>query len=253
MLGHDILGTGATSVVVLNDWLADTSTWDPARPYLDRVQFTWAFADLRGYGRSRDLDGEHTLAEAAADVLALALARGWARFAVVGHSMSSLVALHLAQHAADRVDRAVLLTPPPPTGMGADDAILGYLERMALGDDATRLAGLRAQGGERLGAGWLAFKIARWRATADAAAVAGYARMFALDGVPEPERRVTIPVLAVTGEEDAPPMRSAAASAYLAPICDQLTVVGIADSGHYPMQETPPRLVALVERFLAAP
>ena len=56
--------------------------------------------DLRGYGRSRGRTGAFTLEEAAADVLALGDALGLTRFAVVGHSMSPLVALHLAPHHA---------------------------------------------------------------------------------------------------------------------------------------------------------
>jgi hypothetical protein len=53
MIGHETLGTGPRRVIVLNDWLCDTSTWDRARAYLDGSEFTWAFADLRGYGRSK--------------------------------------------------------------------------------------------------------------------------------------------------------------------------------------------------------
>ena len=106
-LGHEVLGTGPARVVVMNDWLCDTSTWNGARPYLDGARFTFAFADLRGYGRSRGRAGDFTLLEAARDVLALADALGWTRFAVVGHSMSSLVALHLAQTHPDRIARAV--------------------------------------------------------------------------------------------------------------------------------------------------
>jgi pimeloyl-ACP methyl ester carboxylesterase len=53
MLGHETLGTGPTTVIVMNDWLCDTSTWDDARAYLDGARFTWVFADLRGYGRSK--------------------------------------------------------------------------------------------------------------------------------------------------------------------------------------------------------
>lgn len=87
----------------MNDCLCDTSTWDGAWQFLDGARFTFAFVDPRGYGRSRGRPGAFTLEEAAADVLALADALGWARFAVVGHSMSALVALHLAQHHADRI------------------------------------------------------------------------------------------------------------------------------------------------------
>jgi 3-oxoadipate enol-lactonase len=102
-IGHELVGSGPSHVVIMNDWLCDTSTWDGARTYLDGARFTFAFVDLRGYGRSRGRTGAFTLEEAAADVLALADALGWTRFAVVGHSMSTLVALHLAQHHVDRV------------------------------------------------------------------------------------------------------------------------------------------------------
>jgi len=251
LLGHDLHGSGPLPVVVLNDWLCDTSTWDGARPYLDTARYTWAFTDVRGYGRSRSIAGAYTLAEIAADVLALADAHAWSRFAVVGHSMSTLVALHLSQHHADRVACAVVVTPPPPTGFGADDATVAASRALALGDDATRLAFWRARAGTRLSPGWVDFKVARWRATSEPAAVSGYVTMFARDGLPDRQARIAAPVLAVTGEQDAEPMRSAAVARALTLLCDRLTVVALADAGHYPMQEMPPLLVAHVERFLA--
>ncbi len=74
--------------------------------------------------------------------------------------------------------------------------------------------------------------------------------MFASDGLPNPTARITVPVLAITGEQDLPPMRSDAVKLSLGPLCAQLTVTALADAGHYPMQEMPPLTVALVERFL---
>src|SRR5688572_23899123 len=122
MLGYDLYGSGPRGVIVLNDWVSDTSSWEPARAYLDREAYRWAFADLRGYGRSIDQHGVYTVPEAAADVLALADALDWRTFALVGHSMSSLVALHLAQQPSTRVSRLVLITPPPPASLGMDAA-----------------------------------------------------------------------------------------------------------------------------------
>jgi 3-oxoadipate enol-lactonase len=249
-LGYDRVGSGARRVIVLNDWLCDTSTWDGARAYLDGERFTWAFTDLRGYGRSRGRAGAFTVVEAAADVLESADALGWERFAIVGHSMSTLVALHLAQHRAERIERVVLLTPPPPSGFGADDAALEASRAYAGADEATRAARLKERFGERLSPGWAAYKAARWSATADPEAAAAYVAMFARDGLPDRTARVTVPVLAITGEHDAPPMRSEAVTRGLSPLCDRLAVVPLADSGHYPMQEMPPLVVAHVERFL---
>jgi pimeloyl-ACP methyl ester carboxylesterase len=234
----------------MNDWLCDTSTWDVARTFLDGARFTYAFADLRGYGQSRGKSGSFTLKEATADVLALADSLGWNQFAIVGHSMSSLVALHLAQHHADRIERAVVLTPPPPTGMGADDATLAILRTLALADDATRIAIFTQQFGTRLTPKWTAFKAARWRAAADPEAAAGYVPMFARDGLTDPTARITIPLLAITGEQDSPLMRHAAVTATLSPLCANLSVTSLADSSHYPMQEMPPLTVSIVEQFL---
>jgi pimeloyl-ACP methyl ester carboxylesterase len=252
MLGHDSVGSGLHRVVVLNDWLCDTSTWESARPYLDRGAFTWVFADLRGYGRSRGQAGAHTVAEAADDVIALADALGFARFTIVGHSMSTLVALHLAQQHPDRVDRAVILTPPPPAGFGADAATIDAMQALARGDDERRVRGVRTLLGDRLSEGWIRFKAERWRASSDPEAVAAYVAMFARDGLPDRAARVACPVLAITGEQDGEIMRSAAVSALLAPLCERLVLVALGQCGHYPMQECPPLLVQSVERFLAA-
>jgi pimeloyl-ACP methyl ester carboxylesterase len=251
-IGHEVVGSGPVRVVIMNDWLCDTSTWDGARAYLDGTRFTFAFADLRGYGRSRGRAGAFTIEEAAADVLALSDALGWSRFAVVGHSMSALVALYLAQRHADRVERVVVLTPPPPTGFGADAAMLAASRAFAHGDDATRLAIFGQRFGTRLSPAWTAYKASRWRDSADPSAAAGYVAMFARDGLPDPTARITVPVLAITGEQDVLPMRREAVEQALGPLCDQLVVTPLVESGHYPMQEMPPLTVTVVERFLAS-
>lgn len=251
LLGHELFGTGPMRVVIMNDWLCDTSTWDGARAYLDGQRFTYAFADLRGYGRSKGRSGAFTLVEAAADVLCLVQALGWQRFAIVGHSMSALVALHLAQQYPDRIARAVVLTPPPPTGFGADDAALAAARGLALADETTRTGALLQQFGTRLSPGWARYKDARWRACADTDAAAAYVAMFARDGLPDPVTPIVVSVLAVTGERDAPPMRADAVTRSLTQLCTHLTVTPFADSGHYPMQEMPPFTVAIVERFLS--
>ncbi len=75
--------------------------------------------------------------------------------------------------------------------------------------------------------------------------------MFARDGLPDPTGTLAARVLAVTGEQDNEIMRREAVTKLLAPLCERLVVTPLADSGHYPMQEAPPLLVTIVERFLA--
>jgi 3-oxoadipate enol-lactonase len=250
-LGHEVVGSGPTRVIIMNDWLCDTSTWDGARAFLDGARFSFAFADLRGYGRSRGRSGSFTVTEAASDVLALAQLLKWPRFSIVGHSMSALVALHLAQQHAHHIPRAVVLTPPPPTGFGADEAMISASRALALADDPARMTVFEQRFGTRLSSAWTKYKAARFRASVDPEAAAAYVSLFARDGLPDPTTPITIPVLAITGEQDAPPMRQAAVEQSLGAICAQLVVAPLTDSGHYPMQEMPPLTVALVERFLS--
>ncbi|GAB7190912.1 hypothetical protein NUM3379_16190 [Kineococcus sp. NUM-3379] len=250
VLGHDLLGDGPRRVVVLNDWLSDTGAWDPVRPSLDGGTSTWAFADVRGYGRSRHLTAQPSAAAVARDVVALADTLGWERFAVVGHSMTSLPALHLAQHSPGRVERAAVLTPPPPGGLGADAAAVDRMRALALADDEGRRGALRSMWGVRLTPGWLEFKLAGWRAAADPRAVAAYVEMFARDGVAEPSAPARVPVLAVTGEEDGEPLRATAVRAGWEPLCPRFALEALPRCGHYPMQEMPPLLAAVLERFL---
>lgn len=249
-LGHELFGVGTRGVLVLNDWLSDTSSWTPTRPYLDRDRFTWAFTDLRGYGRSRGRNGSFTIEETSADVLALADALGWSYFDVIGHSMSTLVALQLAQQHPERVRSAVLVTPISPAGSGYDAATVSALCAVARGDDEQRSSAISFLFEGRLPTGWLRFKVAQWRDTSDSEAVAAYLPALSNRGLPDRTSRVARPVLAITGEQDVMPLRRDATAASLAPLCESLVVEAIADSGHYPMQETPPLFVAKVEWFL---
>jgi 3-oxoadipate enol-lactonase len=246
-LGHEVFGQGPRRLIVMNDWLSDTSTWLGARPYMDQAGFSWAFADLRGYGRSRGRTGAFTVTEAASDLLATADALGWQRFAVVGHSMSTYVAMHLGQTATERVERVVLVTPGPPRGFGVDAAWLEQAEANTR-DDARRAAQVRERFAAR-SPGFREYKCRRWLETSDAEAAAAYIAVYARDGLPDPEARVRVPVRVIAGEEDAPVMRKDACLANLTPLCEQLEVIGLMQCGHYPMEEMPPLSVSLVESF----
>lgn len=250
LLGHDTFGTGPTKVIIMNDWMADTSTWDVARRYLDGDSFTYVFTDLRGYGRSKELAGPFDLKQSVTDILGLIEHLGWEKFAIVGHSMSTLIALHIAQNYPEQVERAVVLTPAPPAGFNADEDMIAEFRKTAFFDNAERVAHLNERWGDRLSPGWSVFKAERWMATANPEAVADYIRMFAQVALPDPTVEITVPLLAITGEEDVDFMRSEPVTQMLGALAKDLTVVPFVQCSHYPMQEMPPLTVATVERFL---
>jgi 3-oxoadipate enol-lactonase len=250
-LGFARAGEGAVRVIVLHDWMGDHRNYDPTLPYLDEAAFTWAMADLRGYGLSRDRAGRYDLLEAAGDVLALADGLGWERFSLVGHSMSTMVAQQVAASAPERVSAMALLTPVPPTGLRAPAEAVAFLERMAM-DETVRAETFAKQGGGRHAPAWTAFKLRRWREAARPEASRAYVAMFAATAV-EGRARGDLPVLAVVGEHDAEHFREPAVRAWAEAAYQGLAdVVTCANAGHYPMQETPVALASALDRFLRA-
>ncbi|MDP4605462.1 MAG: alpha/beta hydrolase, partial [Erythrobacter sp.] len=80
-------------VILLHGWTLDHRMWAPQVAGLGRA-FTLVMPDRRGCGRSTaPPDG----AREAQDVIAIADALGFARFAVVGLSQGAVVALDLAR------------------------------------------------------------------------------------------------------------------------------------------------------------
>jgi len=72
-LAYDTFGSGPEKVIVLHSWMGDAKSFDAMKSYLDTDAFTYAFADLRGYGRSREIPGKYTVDEVGADTIDLAV------------------------------------------------------------------------------------------------------------------------------------------------------------------------------------
>lgn len=95
--------------------------------------------DLRGRGASNELEGAAGMASHARDLVAALDHLDIAALPVVGHSMGGFVALVLANHAPERVDRLVLidggLPLDAPVGVSAEELV-----QSILGATAARLS-----------------------------------------------------------------------------------------------------------------
>jgi pimeloyl-ACP methyl ester carboxylesterase len=87
MVWYKIIGAGPAKVVVIHGWFWDHLVFTPIFDCLDADRTTFAFLDIRGYGNSRNVSGNYSIGEVAADAIALADQLGWQEFHVVGHSM----------------------------------------------------------------------------------------------------------------------------------------------------------------------
>src|SRR5580692_11469978 len=115
------IGSGDHHVLAVHGWFGSARGWGSLLDFLDRSTYTYAFMDLRGYGERKQVAGEFTMAEAAADAIALADELGWDRFSVIGHSMGGKVAHQMLLQAPERVDKLIGLNPVPATAVPMDE------------------------------------------------------------------------------------------------------------------------------------
>jgi pimeloyl-ACP methyl ester carboxylesterase len=247
-LAHSLDGRGPTHVLLLHDWLGDASNYDAALPFFDLDALTLARVDLPGYGASRAVPVPGMDAGALeAAVLAVTDHLGWERFHLVAHSMSTVIAQRLARAHAERLASVTLTTPVAP-GTHLPDEAIAFLRALGRTPGIRREA-LSARGNPHLGARWLDQKLARWSACADPEAVAAYVDLFARPQLATTRAEVRVPVLALTGADDGEPFRRAAVEPALRAVYPDAVVEEL-PTGHYPMQEMPPRFAARVERFV---
>lgn len=248
-VAHEIEGNGPHKVIVMHDWMSTLRSYDNARPILDRETFTYAFMDHRGYGRSRDQSGVNTAKEASEDVVALADALGWDGFHVVGHSMSAMIAQRVSLDARDRVRSVVALTPVPACGVPLDAEGMALFTGAAADDEQWTMVS-RMVTGNRLPDQWYRQKLEQFRASVDPASFLRFLSMWTTTDFSAEMIANPIPALVVLGKHDIPAFSEQAMRQTLAHWYRHCTIEIIESAGHYPMSETPPHFVSVLENFL---
>lgn len=122
-IGHHIKGNGPEKILFLHDWLGDSDNYKQLSSFLDGKNFTVAFMDLRGHGRSRNVSGEYNVQESMNDAFGLLKDLGWSQFHVVAHSLSTLIVqkMFMEFEGKEKILSATLLAPVLPTGLPIDE------------------------------------------------------------------------------------------------------------------------------------
>jgi pimeloyl-ACP methyl ester carboxylesterase len=257
VLAHDAFGDGPQKVLVLHSWMGDAASFDPMKPYLDTHTYTYVFADLRGYGRSRDMEGEYNLEEASADTLRLADSLGWDRFHLIGHSMSGMVVQRLAiddwTSGRRRIKGVVAITPVTADGYPADEQTRRFLWEL-IHDRVLTEQGVAGLTGERLLSKWARVQTERHLRTSRPDAMRGYYRMWMDTDISDEaaDAQVGTPILVIGARQDPPGFQEQKYRSTFSLCYPNVDLQFITDAGHFPMYETPVYLATLVEGFLGS-
>ena len=243
------IGSGDRHVLAVHGWFGSARGWGSLPDFLDRSTYTYAFMDLRGYGGRKQVTGEFTMEEAAADAIALAGELGWDRFSVNGHSMGAKVAHQMLLQAPERVDKLVGLNPVPANAVPMDE------QGWALFSGAAANAGNRAAiidftTGSKLTATFINHVVRHSLENSNQAAFAAYLQAWAktdFSGKVQPD--TSTPVKVIVGVND--PGLSADVMEQTWLVCfPEAEMTILPDAGHFPMFEAPVSLATSIEEFL---
>ncbi|WEK02308.1 MAG: alpha/beta hydrolase [Candidatus Sphingomonas phytovorans] len=240
-------GQGVSHLLVIHGWFSDHRLFDDLVAELDPGHFTTARFDIRGYGRSRDIEGRFDLDEVADDAMAIADELGWPRFSIVGHSMGGKVAQKLAIAHPGRVASVAAVTPVPATPLGLDDDTRAFFARAAEEDEVAQAIVAQSVGSSR-DATWVAGLVRQTRQTARHEAFARYANSFIDDDLSAGADILSAPLLILFGAED-----RGVDHAFLDPLYRALyrdaRIEVIPETGHYPMVDDPAALARRLAAF----
>jgi pimeloyl-ACP methyl ester carboxylesterase len=254
---------GSGPVVVLLHGYAETSdSWGPLAIELAKT-YTVVVPDLRGIGRSSRPDGGYDKKTQATDIRAVVTALGYDRTSVVSHDIGIMVAYAYAARYPEKVERLVVMDAPLP-GIAPWDEIVrnpALWHFSFRGVDAERLV----QGRERiyLDRIWNAFTgdpskpdeatraFYAAQYAAPGAMRAGFAQFTAFEQDAEDNKifqrtKLTMPVLAIGGEKSF----GATEAVVMRNVATNVREAVVPGAGHWLLEESPARTVALIEDFL---
>jgi esterase len=245
-LEYNIVGSGPIKVVWAHSWLAGQAAYALMLPFLDTEQFTWAFPDFRGYGRSQEIAGDFSASEMGRDLLGVADALDWGQFHLVGHSMGGQAAQWVSGQAAarDRLASLVLLCAVPSRGFPLDAETSSLFEAAteSLEARATVISGVTAG---RLGAGFVRH-VNEWsRATTGPGTLRAYLKTWTQDDVSAEVQGYEGPVLVLTGRYD-PVLPAAVAEEQIVPQYTAVRSIVLDGTAHLPPMETPAHTVTVI-------
>lgn len=248
-IGCNVTGYGPIRLLVLHGWLSDKGVYDHIAPLFEHARCTVARMDFRGYGLSRNQQGNYTIEEIADDALALANTLGWNAFHVLGHSMGGMVIQKMALKAPSRILSGIAAAPVAASGFEMDEGTRAYFMSAADNDEAL-IEIFNILTGKRHAKSFLESLTQGARRSTTRNAFLGYLDAWTRTNFAAEVGSIALPMRVIAGAHDGALGPDVMKQTYLKQLKNvQMQIID--GAGHYPMLETPAEFFSLVDGYLA--
>ncbi len=246
-LSYRVVGDGDRDLLLVHGWMVSGTVFDELIEALDGERWRLIVPDLRGAGASGESES-YRLQDYAGDLEAIVDAAGASSVSIVGHSMGGQIAQLFAATYPERVERMVLLSPVPASGIelpeevdklfrqsGADRTRKAQILDMACLDLPDAAAGRLLDAAEAISPDCIRQSYRAWTT----------------GGFRQSLSQITAPTLVVASDDPFLPAELLE-TAVVEPIADA-RLVHIGGAGHYIPVERPGQTADVVEDFLDDP
>ena len=215
--------------------------------YLDNKNYTYIFIDQRGYGLSKNIQGEYTLEEASTDIKNLIEELNLKDVNLVAHSMSTMIAQKVALICKD-VKKLILTTPIPASGVK-----VSLLQKQSLLKQAKEnkdfIEDVVYSSSKRYNQTWINYRIKMGYEASIVDARVGYMNMYLnTDFQEEAQENIKIPIKIIIGKHDFPVFSFNQVNKNFSKYKD-VEIIECQEAGHYPMIECPVFYASKIEEF----
>jgi len=246
-LGHKIIGSGEKKILFLHELMGNYKNYEPIFTYLDTEKFTFIFADLRGYGLSKEIKGEYSCEEASNDVKNLITHLGLKNVNLLAHSMSTMIAQKIAL-IDERISQLILITPIPASGVKLPEiAEKSLLKDMAKNE--SKVEEIVYSASKRYNDTWAKYRIKMGYEASTVEARVGYMKMYMHTDFSDETDAIKIPIKIIVGKHDFPIFGLKLVTKLFTHYYDDVEIIECQEAGHYPMIECPVYFASKVEEF----
>jgi pimeloyl-ACP methyl ester carboxylesterase len=246
-LNYKKVGTGSKTMILMHEWMGDHTNYDTSIPFLNTHDFTYIFVDFRGYGISKDIEGEFTFEEMVSDIKNLVIKLGLKEFYLLGHSMSSLIAQKLAMDLKEQVIELFLITPILPTGIKMKESA-----KQKLLDDVQNennvIENVVTQASKRYNNTWKNYRINLAHTCSTLKAKVSYMNMYLSTDFSEEIKGLDTKITVLTGKLDLPAFHKNSLEKRFMNYYLNISFIECLEAGHYPMIECPVFFSTVIDR-----